>query len=99
MSQHVVSVRTNFVVFAALMALLVLTVAIAYIDLGPLGLPVAMLIATVKAVLIVLYFMHVRWSSALTMVFAGAAFFWLAIMILMTLNDYYSRGWLSIYGK
>lgn len=99
MSQHVISVRTNLIVFAALMVLLVLTVAVAYLDLGPLGLAIAMAIATVKAVLIILYFMHVRFSSPLTWVFSGAAFFWLTIMFIFTLNDYLSRGWLELAGK
>jgi cytochrome c oxidase subunit IV len=99
MSQHVISVRTNLIVFAILMLLLVLTVGVAYINLGVMGLPVAMAIATVKAVLIVLYFMHVRWSTPITWVFAGSAFFWLAIMIFLTLNDYLTRGFLYIDGK
>ena len=81
------------------MALLVLTVAVAYLDLGPLGLAIAMAIATVKAVLILLYFMHVKFASPLTWVFSGAAFFWLAIMFALTLNDYLTRDFLPLAGK
>jgi cytochrome c oxidase subunit 4 len=96
---HVMSVQTNLVVFAALMFLLVVTVAAAYTIHGPLGIVVAMAIATVKAVLILMYFMHVKYSSRLQMLFASSAFFWLAIMILITLSDYVSRGWLNVAGK
>jgi cytochrome c oxidase subunit 4 len=99
MSQHVMSVRTNLIVFGALMALLALTIWVAYFDLGTLGLAIAMGIAVIKATLIVLYFMHVRFGSPLTWVFSGAAFFWLAIFILLTLNDYLTRGVLLIPGK
>lgn len=99
MSQHVLSVRTNVIVFLALMVLLVLTVAVAFLDLGNLGLAIAMTIAVIKALLILLYFMHVRFSSPLTWIFSGAAFFWLAIMFALTLNDYLTRGWLELAGK
>lgn len=96
---HIISFRTNLTVFAILMALLFLTVAAAYVDLGVFGLPVAMTIATAKAALILLYFMHVRYSSKLQWIFSTAAFLWLALMILITLADYLSRGWLNILGK
>ncbi len=99
MHQHIFSVRTNLIIFGLLMLLLVLTVGVAYLDLGSLGLAIALLIATVKAVLILLYFMHVRFSNPLTWVFSTAAFFWLAIMLFFTFNDYYTRGALYILGK
>ena len=99
MSQHVFSVRLNLIVFGALMALLTLTVAVSYLDMGSLGLPIAMGIAVIKALLIIAYFMHMRYASGLSRVFAGAAVFWLAIMIALTLNDYMSRGYLLIPGK
>jgi cytochrome c oxidase subunit 4 len=96
---HVISVQTNLAVFGALMLLLVLTIGVAYLDLGPFGLVIAMLIATVKAALIILYFMHVRYGSKLQWLFSGAAFFWLGILILITLGDYLSRGWVDVQGK
>lgn len=99
MSQHVISVRTNLIIFGVLMFLLVVTVGVAYLDLGPIGLAIAMLIATIKAVLILLYFMHVRFSSPLTWVFSGAAFFWLAIMFALTLNDYLTRDFFAVAGQ
>jgi cytochrome c oxidase subunit 4 len=96
---HVMSLQTNLLVFAALMALLVVTVAAAYAIHGPLGLVVAMLIASVKAALILLYFMHIKYSSKLQAIFATSAFFWLAIMILITMSDYLTRGWTGMGGK
>lgn len=94
--QHIVPVRTYLVVFAALMVMLVLTVAAAQLDLGVFNVVIALTIAVCKALLIVLYFMHVRYSGRLAWVFAGAGFFWLGIMIGLTLSDYFSRGWFPI---
>jgi len=95
MSEHVVSKKTYFGIFGALMILTILTVIVARIDLGH-GWNdiVALTIAVIKALLVVLYFMHVRYSSRLTWVFVAAGFFWLAILIVLTLTDYASRGWL-----
>ena len=99
MSQHIIPLRANFAIFAALLALLGLTVGAAYVDLGRWNLPLAMTIAAAKAALILLYFMHVRFSNKLTAVFSGAAFLWLVILLVLTLNDYMTRGWLPIEGK
>lgn len=92
---HVVPVPTYLMVFTALMVLLIITLAAAAIDLGPWNLPIAMLIAVAKAALIFLYFMHLKWSSNLMRVFAWCAIFWLCIMFLLTLADYFSRNMLS----
>jgi cytochrome c oxidase subunit 4 len=97
--KHIMSVQTNIIVFAALMILLVLTVGAAYMIHGPLGILTAMIIASIKAALIIAYFMHIRFSSKLQLIFSVSAFFWLALMILITLSDYLSRGWLPIEGK
>lgn len=91
---HIVSVRMNLIIFGVLLVLLILTVAVAQVDFGPLNVVIALTIAIVKAVLIMLYFMHVRFSSRLTWVFAGAAFLWLAIL-LTTVGDYITRAWLT----
>lgn len=99
MKQHVASVRTNVVIFALLLLLLLATVGAAFVPLGPLNFPLAMAIATTKAVLIVLFFMHALYSHRLTLVIAVASLLWLAIMIALTLSDYHSRGWLDIPGK
>ena len=78
MSQHIIPVRTYLIVFGVLMGLLVATVAGAYAPLGHFHLAIALLIAGLKAVVIVLYFMHVRYSSRLTWVFSSAAVNWRA---------------------
>jgi cytochrome c oxidase subunit 4 len=98
-AQHIVSVRTNLTVFAILLALLVLTIAVAYIDLGVLAIPIALTIAVVKAVLIMLYFMHVRFSPRLIWIFSGAAVYWLLILLALSLNDYLTRSWFIVLGK
>ncbi|MEW4567126.1 cytochrome C oxidase subunit IV family protein [Tautonia sp. JC769] len=96
MSQHVFSIRANLIVFAILMALMVLTVVVAlYLDLGLLEIPIALTIATIKAVVIMLYFMHLRYSSRLTWLFAGSGTFWLLILIAFSLSDFLSRDWIS----
>jgi cytochrome c oxidase subunit 4 len=87
--------RLYYVVYGALMVLLLLTVAVAQFHLGWFGVIVALTIAIVKAVLVVLYFMHLRYSSRLTWVFAGAGLVWLLIMIGITFSDYISRGWVG----
>ena len=99
MTHHVMTVRTSIIIFALLLLLLVATVAAAWLPLGSWHVPVAMTIATAKAVLIVLFFMHVLYSHKLTMIISVASFFWLAIMVFMTLNDYLTRDMLHIPGK
>jgi len=99
MTQHVMPVRTNIAVFVALLVLLVMTVAAARLPLAALHVPVAMTIAVVKAVLIMLFFMHLLHSHRLMMIVSVASFFWLAIMVVLTLNDYLTRGVLQIPGK
>ena len=88
---HVVPRKVYFAVAAALMILLVLTYAAARIDLGPFNIVVALAIAFTKAVLVVLFFMEVRWSSKLTWLIAGAGLLWLAFLIGGTLDDFMTR--------
>jgi cytochrome c oxidase subunit 4 len=96
MAEQAVSRQIYYRVFAALMALTLLTWGIAYIDLGArLNLIVALTIAICKALLVVLFFMHVRYSSRLTQVFAGAGVLWLIVLLVITLSDYLTRGDLS----
>jgi cytochrome c oxidase subunit 4 len=91
MSMHVVPLRVYLSVFVALMVLLVLTVLVAFLHLGAFA-PLAMMtIAVAKAVVIILWFMHVRYSSRLTQVFVGGAFVWLALLIIFTMSDVLSR--------
>jgi cytochrome c oxidase subunit IV len=96
---HGISERTYLIVLAALMILLIITLAAAIPNLGYLNLPIAMIIAFVKAGIVVTYFMHLKLSSKLVKFFALAALFWLVIMFLLTFGDYFSRGWLPQAGK
>jgi cytochrome c oxidase subunit 4 len=91
MNESLVSTSLYFRIAAALMLLLALTIGMAFINLGELNLVVAVTIAVVKAVLVVLYFMHVRYSSRVTWVVASAAVFWLAILFALTMSDFLSR--------
>jgi cytochrome c oxidase subunit 4 len=97
MSEHIVSKKVYYVIFGALMVLTALTVWVANIDLGSekLNTVVALAIAVTKAMLVVLYFMHVRYSSRLTWVVVAGGFLWLLIMIGLTMSDYLSRGMLT----
>lgn len=92
MSHHVVPLRIYIFVFVSLMALLLLTIGASLLDLGFFGLPIALIIAVTKAFLILLYFMHVRYSEKITWIYVGAGFFWLLILLVFTLSDYLTRG-------
>jgi cytochrome c oxidase subunit 4 len=94
-SEHVTSVKIYLLVFAALMVFTTVTVAVAFLDLGIFNDVVALTIAVVKAVLVVLFFMHVLHSSRMTKLSIVAGFLWLAILIGLTLSDYLSRGFLG----
>ncbi len=94
MSTHIMPLRGYMGVFALLMVLLVVTVAAAFVDFGSYATAVALGIAATKAVFIVLYFMDVKQSPRTIWVCALAGFFWLAILLTLTLSDYLSRGWL-----
>jgi cytochrome c oxidase subunit 4 len=101
MTHPVVPLRLYLGIFAILILLTGVTVAIAFFDLGGgrlhlLNAIAAITIASTKALLVVLYFMHVRYSSRLTWVFVGAGVFWMLILFVLTLSDYLSRGWLPI---
>ena len=91
MSEHVSSPKMYFAVFGGLMVLTVATWLVAQVDLGWANDVVALTIAVTKALLVILFFMHVRHSTRMTAITALSGFFWLAILILMTLNDYGTR--------
>ena len=93
MSEHIVPRRIYVAVFGVLIVMTGITVWAASHDLGRLNAVVALSIAVFKATLVVLYFMHVRYSSKLTWVFVVAGFFWLAILFAFTLSDYLTRPW------
>jgi cytochrome c oxidase subunit 4 len=96
MTQHILSPRIYFAVFAALVVLTLVTTGAAFIDLGILNPVVAITIAVCKASLVVLYFMHVRYSPRLTWVFIGAGVLWITILMAFTLSDVLTRAWLPI---
>jgi cytochrome c oxidase subunit 4 len=95
MSGHVAPKSMYYGVFGALIVGTALTVLVAFYDLGALNNIVMLLIASVKALLVVLFFMHVRWSTRLTWVVAASGFVWLIIMFGLTMTDYLTRGWVE----
>ena len=94
-AEHVVSSRVYFGIFAILLVLTAITVAVASIDLGPLNNVVALSIAVTKAMLVILYFMHVRYSTKLTWLVVCVGFAWLGVLIAFTLSDTLTRTWLA----
>jgi cytochrome c oxidase subunit IV len=90
---HISPKSTYYAIFGALMALTALTVYVAYLHLGWLNFPVAITIALTKASLVVLFFMHVKYSSKLTKLLVASTFFFLASLFGLTMTDYLSRGW------
>ena len=93
MSGHVVPVKNYVAIFLALMALTAITVGVAFLDLGAMNTVVALVIAVTKMLLVVLFFMHVRYSSQLTKVVIIAGFFWLLLLLFFTLADIKTRNW------
>ncbi|MEZ5394545.1 MAG: cytochrome C oxidase subunit IV family protein [Bryobacterales bacterium] len=95
---HIVPIPVYLAIFVALLVGTGVTIAIAYVDLGPMNTLVAMLIAFFKASLVVLYFMHVKYSSKLVQLAAATGFLWLGIMLFFTLSDVWTRDWQPVPG-
>jgi cytochrome c oxidase subunit IV len=93
MSGHIVSTRVYYGIFAVLMLCTYLTVQIAFFDLGAMNTVAALTIAVFKAVLVILFFMHVKYSTRLTWVVVIGGIFWLGILLTLTMTDYLSRAW------
>ena len=93
MSGHVAPKSMYYGVFLALIVGTGLTVLAAFFDMGAMNNVVMLTIAIVKASLVILFFMHVRWSTRLTWVVVASGFFWLLIMFGLTMQDYLTRGW------
>jgi cytochrome c oxidase subunit IV len=91
---HVLPLSTYYGVFLALVIGTIGTVWTATIDLGPWNTPIALVIAATKAILVILFFMHVKYSTRLTWMFVSAGFIWFIIMAVITMADFVSRGWL-----
>ena len=99
MTERIIPIRTYVLVCAALLALTALTYAVAQINLGPWNTVAALASALLKASLVVLFIMHVRYSNHLTVVFFLAGALWLGILLAGTLNDFVTRSWLNVPGK
>jgi len=97
MSDHILPKSTYYTIYVLLLICTYLTWQVAFFDLGALNTVVALGIAVFKAVIVVLFFMHVKYSSRLTWVVVTGSVFWLMIMLALTFNDYLTRGW-ATYG-
>lgn len=95
---HIATKSSYYGIFATLIVMTGVTVLAAFTDLGALNFPVAIGIAVFKATLVILFFMHAKYSSRLTQLFVGTAFFFLAIMLGLTFTDYMSRGFKTYPG-
>lgn len=91
MSEHIAPRKLYFFVFFSLLVLTLLTWQIAYIDLGNWNTVVALIIAVCKASLVGVFFMHLKWSASVIRLVIFAAVFWLAIMLTLTIGDFFSR--------
>jgi len=90
---HVVPLTIYYAVFGTLLALTGVTVAVAYMDLGAFNTVAAIAIACFKALIVVLYFMHVKYSTRLVKLTVIAGLYWMGILLALTLSDYLTRGW------
>jgi cytochrome c oxidase subunit IV len=90
---HISPKSVYFTIFGSLMVLTAITVGVAFLQLGVFNFPVAISIAFFKASLVVLFFMHVKYSSKLTKLLVASTFFFLASLFGLTMTDYLSRGW------
>ncbi|HEY1498031.1 MAG TPA: cytochrome C oxidase subunit IV family protein [Acidobacteriaceae bacterium] len=91
--EHIVSPKVYLLIGTALLILTGTTAAVSYIDLGAFNAVVALAIACTKMTLVVLFFMHVKYSSGLTKLTVAAGFLTFCVMIMMTMTDYVSRAW------
>jgi cytochrome c oxidase subunit 4 len=93
MSQQIVPLKTYVLVFASLIGLTLLTTGVAFVDLGAFNTVAALVIAFCKMLLVILFFMHLRHSGGLVRIVLLAGFFWLALLIALTMTDYRTRKW------
>ena len=92
MSEHVMSSKFYYTIWIALLCLTVITAAVSFVDLGPFNTIVALVIATIKALLVVLFFMHVKYTSEkLTKIVIVSAIFWLFLLLALSMADYATR--------
>jgi cytochrome c oxidase subunit IV len=98
MTQHTVPRRLYYRVFATLLVLTAVTVGLAFLDLGRFNTIFALGIAISKAVLVILFFMHVRYSHRLIWVYVTVGVFWLLLLLCLSMSDYLTRSWLAVTG-
>ena len=99
MAEHIVTKKQYSYVFGALLLLTFVTTSVGMMDLGRLNVIVALVIAVIKALLVVLFFMHIYWSTKLNKLVVVAGVAWLALLLWLTITDVLSRGWLPFPGK
>ena len=99
MHEHVDSVKTYVGVLVALLILTFVTTAVARVDLGDFSVVVALGIAVCKMLLVSLFFMHIRHSNQLTKLVVLGGLLWLGILLVLTLSDFATRGWIGVPGK
>jgi cytochrome c oxidase subunit 4 len=95
MPEHIVPIKVYAIIFIVLLILTATTCAVSFINLGRLNAIVALVIAFGKALLVALFFMHLRYSLRLMQVVVASGLFWLGIMIALTMSDFLTRGWLT----
>jgi cytochrome c oxidase subunit IV len=88
-----ITLTSYFIVFGALLVLTAVTTGAAFVNLGPFNSAVAMAIAITKALLVALYFMHLRHANRLTVIFFAASVLWVTHMLVASLSDYITRAW------
>jgi len=98
-SIHIVPVPVYLAVFAALIVLTWVTAFVSTIDLGRWNIFVALASAMFKASLVILFFMHVKYSTRLTKMIVGAGFFWLILLLFITMTDIWTRSWMGVPGR
>ena len=99
MSEHIDSIRTYTLVLLGLLVLTAATTLVAFVDLGEFSVVVALAIAVCKMLLVALFFMHVRHSTKLTKLVVLSGLLWLAILLMLTLSDFTTRGWIGVPGR
>ena len=99
MSEHIDSIKTYVLVFIGLIVLTLVTTAVAFVDLGPFSVVVALGIAACKMLLVALFFMHIRHSTKLTKLVVVGGLLWLGILLTLTMSDFTTRGALGVLGR
>lgn len=96
---HIVPKRVYYLVFATLIVLTWVTALVSTVDLGRWNIFVALAIAIMKASLVVLFFMHVKYSTRLTKMVVISGLFWLILLLFITMSDFWTRGWIGVPGR